>query len=191
MHCQLTSPGHNYIKYFEDFALEGQQAAQCWELNNLMRGDGKDLSKAANIPKASKNSLVNNAADSASDENWWLLYLIFLISSNENLTYKNQGRIRPRVLRMMMTLILTLITLRRHILSGSCLMAAGPGPGSHWVSINIVIGKQQDTGATARHGAELQPIRGQVRYLGPIRGQGWSPPLISTRVHSLKLINIK
>ena len=32
-------------------------------------------------------------------------------------------------------------------------MAAGPGPGSHWVSINIVIGKQQDT--------EQQPGQGQ------------------------------
>ena len=69
------------LGYFKDFALEGQQAAHCWELNNLMREDGKDLSKAANIPKASKNSLVNNAADFASDENWWLLYLICLISS--------------------------------------------------------------------------------------------------------------
>ena len=44
----------------------------------------------------------------------------------------------------------------RRILSGSCSVA----PGSHWVSINIVIGKQQDTGATAR--LQLQPVRGQV-----------------------------
>ena len=40
-------------------------------------------------------------------------------------------------------------------------MAAGPGPGSHWVSINIVIGKQQDTGAIASRQEELvYPIRG-------------------------------
>ena len=52
-----------------------------------------------------------------------------------------------------------MITLRRSILSGSCLMAAGPGPGSHWVSINIVIGKQQDTGATARPEEAVHPIR--------------------------------
>ena len=38
--------------------------------------------------------------------------MIFMISSNENKTYKTQARIRPRVLRVMMTLILTAITLR-------------------------------------------------------------------------------
>ena len=48
---------------------------------SFTRGDGRDLSKAANILKVSKNSLVNNA-DSASNENWVLsTYLIFLISA--------------------------------------------------------------------------------------------------------------
>ena len=55
----------------------------------------------------------------------------------------------------------------RRILSGSCSVA----PGSHWVSINIVIGKQQDTGATAR----LQPVRGQVT--APLLNKG---PLAQT-----------
>ena len=117
----LTSLGHNYIKYREDFALEGQQAAPCWAQQSDERrwkGFIQSCKYSQGQQKFSGQQILHpTKIGDYFIQFAWSLPIKTCKTNNQPFYFK-----RCRFWYWIMWCDIV-ITLRRSILSGSCLMA--------------------------------------------------------------------